>query len=340
MKSWHRLLAVTIGLLAFFPAAAADRLAVTEPVALSGVGPEEVAVFWSMLESSVRSDQYQVISRAALKQMLTEIGLVENSDLVDPDSAQKAALGRLKGVKYLLVSEIGRFGTQFNCTLKILDASTGEIDQHRTANLRVRNLDELSDHLESTLRTLLSDDKALPALALLQPNFSGAAMPEYLTQDFSTQLESALLNAGFSLQNLQSVTKILNEHQLGNLTELEPKTYRRVGELLEVSDLIQPTITRCEVIATPFEVRQTGAKGTYYVGYLEGHVRIVSTHTGKVVASIPFDQRIDFRQLGPQITRDWVQADYGKYLVRSTVVTLIAPQVKAALSAAPQMTGR
>ena len=174
MKNWRRLLVISLSLLAVFSAAAADRLAVAEPVALNGVDPEDVAVFWGMLESSVRSDQYQLVSRGALKQMLTEIGLVENSDLVDPDSAQKAALGRLKGVKYLLVSEIGRFGSQLNCTLKILDASTGEIDQARTANLRVRNLDELSDRLESTLSTLLSDNKSLPALALLQPIFTSA----------------------------------------------------------------------------------------------------------------------------------------------------------------------
>ena len=124
---------------------AADKLAVAEPVGKGGVPASDIEAFWGILESSIQSDEYTLVSRGALKQMLTEIGLTTSSDLVSLDSRQKARLGEVEGVKYILVSEISKFGTRLNCTMRILDATTGEIDQARTANLRVRDLDELAD---------------------------------------------------------------------------------------------------------------------------------------------------------------------------------------------------
>ena len=116
---------------------AADKLAVAEPVSSSKMRASDLAALWGILESSIKSKEYQLISRAALKQMLTEIGLVHSSDLVNLNEKQKAQLGKLSGVKYILVSELNQLGSKINCTLRIIDASTGEIDQQRTANLRV-----------------------------------------------------------------------------------------------------------------------------------------------------------------------------------------------------------
>ena len=130
-------------------AAAADKLAVAEPVGKGGVQADEIETFWGILETSIHSNEYKLISRGALKQMLTEIGLTTSSDLVNLNSAQKAKLGQLEGAKYILVSEIGRFGSKLNCTMKILDSSTGEIDQMRTANIRVSDFDELADKIET-----------------------------------------------------------------------------------------------------------------------------------------------------------------------------------------------
>ena len=71
---------------------AADKLAIAEPVGRGGVPAADIEAFWGILESSVQSDEYTLISRGALKQMMTEIGLTTSSDLVNLNSNQKARL--------------------------------------------------------------------------------------------------------------------------------------------------------------------------------------------------------------------------------------------------------
>ena len=303
---------------------AADKLAIAEPVGKGGVPAADIEAFWGILESSVQSDEYTLISRGALKQMMTEIGLTTSSDLVNLNSNQKARLGEVEGVKYILVSEIGKFGTRLNCTMRILDASTGEIDQARTANLRVADLDQLADQIESTLQTMLSDDKNLKTSALLTPIIKVSA-PAYLAEDFNVRLESSLMEKGLRLQNLQSVAKILKKNDLDNLNELEPKMYVKVGKLLEVEMLIQATITRFEIEKIAFNVAETGAKGFRYIGHLAGSVRIVSARTGETLASVPFEERVNFRDLPISMTRDWTVDDYGKYLIKTIIPAEIIP---------------
>ena len=146
------LFSLACGILFAVSAFAADKLAIAEPVGKNGVQANEIEAFWGILETAVQSEEYALISRGALKQMLTEINLTTSSDLVNLNSTLKAKLGQLSGVKYILVSEIGKFGSRLNCTLRILDTSTGEIDQARTANLRVKDLDELADTIEFTMQ--------------------------------------------------------------------------------------------------------------------------------------------------------------------------------------------
>ena len=305
---------------------AADKLAIAEPVGKGGVPAADIEAFWSILETSVQSDEYTLISRSALNQMMTEIGLTTSSDLVNLNSRQKAELGKVEGVKYILVSEISKFGSRLNCTMRILDATTGEIDQARTANLRVRDLDDLADQIEATLKTMLSDDKALHRSAILAPVVKVAA-PAYLSSDFNVRLEEAMLEKGLRLQNLQSVSKILAKNDLDNLYELEPKMYVKVGKLLEVEMLIQTTITRFEIQKIAYNVAETGAKGFRYIGYLEGSVHIISAQTGEMLCSVPFDERINFRDLPISMTRDWLPDDYGKYLIKTVVPQKVVPAI-------------
>lgn len=307
---------------------AADKLAVAEPVGKGGVKAEDIEAFWGILESSFQSGEYKLISRGALKQMMTEIGLTASSDLVNLNSAQKAKLGQLEGVKYILVSEVGKFGTRINCTLKILDASTGEIDQMRTANLRVKDLDELADKIEATMMQLLADDKQLPTSALLNPVIRSAGAPAYLADDFNIQLESGLINAGMPMQNLKSVRKILQKNNLDRLDELEPKMFVKVGKLLEVQQIIRATVTRFEIIGIPYQVSETGAQGTYYIATTEGFVRAVSARTGLVLASVPFEIKIDSRSLDRALLRSWTMDDYGKYLIKVAVHSQIVPMLQ------------
>ena len=325
MKLNKLLLALTCALLSA-AAFAGDKLAIAEPVGKGGVPAADIEAFWGILESSVQSDEYTLISRGALNQILTEIGLTTSSDLVNLNSRQKAKLGQIEGVKFILVSEIAKFGTRLNCTMRILDASTGEIDQARTANLRVKDLDELADEIEAALKTMLADDKALHRSAILAPVIKVPA-PAYLSSDFNVRLEEAMLEKGLKLQNLQSVTKILAKNDLDNLYELEPKMYVKVGKLLEVEMLIQTTITRFEIERIAYNVAETGARGFRYIGNIEGSVHIISAQTGELLCSVPFDERINFRDLPISMTRDWTVDDYGKYLIKTVIPQKVVPGI-------------
>ena len=44
---------------------AADKLAVAEPVAKGGMKSEEIDALWGMLETSVKSEEYKLITRGA-----------------------------------------------------------------------------------------------------------------------------------------------------------------------------------------------------------------------------------------------------------------------------------
>ncbi|MDD3155259.1 MAG: hypothetical protein PHS41_10355 [Victivallaceae bacterium] len=321
------LLSLSVLFLMTISAFAADKLAIAEPVSKGGMKTEDIEAFWGILESSIKSDEYKLISRGALKQMLTEIGLTTSSDLVNLNSSQKAKLGQIETVKYILVSEIGKFGTQLNCTMKILDSSTGEIDQARTANLRVKNLDELADKIEATLEKLLSDENQLMASAILFPNIRVARAPAFLAGDFNIRLENSLLNNGVKLQNLQSVAKILKKYNLDNLYELEPKMFVKVGKLLEVQMLIQATITRFEIARIPYHVEETGARGVRYIGNIEGNIRIISAQKGTTIASVPFEERVNFRSLSRQETKDWTLDDYAKYMIKTVISAKILPEL-------------
>ncbi len=306
---------------------AADTLAVVEPTGKGGITPAEIETFWGMLESSVKSREYKLISRSALKQMLTEAGFSTSSGLQNPNAPQKAQLGRIEGVKYLLIAEIGKFGSGIQCTLRILESSTGEIDPNRTASVRVPSLDALADQIDVVVEKMLSDKKQLARSALLAPVISIRNAPPYLFSDFNTGLENALLKQGLKLQNLQSVAKILKDNNLAPLAEMEPKFYRRVGQLLEVEYLIQATVNRFEILSIPFRVAESGAAGFRYIGNIGGNVRVVSARTGELVASVPFSERVDYRKLPRTETRNWTATDYGKYMIDTVVPLAIMPEL-------------
>jgi hypothetical protein len=91
--------------------------------------------------------------------------------------------------------------------------------------------------------------------------------------------------------------------------------------------LIQATITRFEIEKIAFNVAETGAKGFRYIGNLEGSVRIVSAQTGETLASVPFEERVNFRDLPISMTRDWTVDDYGKYLIKTVIPQKIIPSL-------------
>ena len=136
-----------------------------------------------------------------------------------------------------------------------------------------------------------------------------------------------MLEKGLRLQNLKSVAKILAKNDLDNLSELEPKMYVKVGKLLEVEMLIQATITRFEIEKIAFNVAETGAKGFRYIGNIEGNVHIISAQTGELLCGVPFEERINFRDLPISMTRDWTVDDYGKYLIKTVIPQKVVPGI-------------
>ena len=314
---------------------AADKLAVAEPVVKGGLEPGEADMLWSILESTVVSageGRYTLVSRAALQQIMTEIGLTTSSDLMNLNSTQKARLGELETVKYLLISEIGKFGTKLNCTMRVLDSSTGVIDPRRTLNLRCADLDELADKIEWGVEKLLADSKTLERSALLTPVITSAEPPEYLGREFNVLMSSCLMANGVPLQNLQSVGRILAKNGIDPLEECEPKTYAQIGRLLEVKNLLQATIDRFEIVAIPFYVAETGAQGVNYTGVMSGNLKMIGTKDGQMLAVKPFEVRMDFRYLDRRLTADWTNEDYGKYMIRTTLSEKVIPDLLQAVA--------
>jgi len=293
---------------------AADRLAIAEPINKGGMSAQDIEAVWSMLEASVDGG-YELISRSALKAMMTEIGLTTSSDLVNLNSTQKARLGEIKTVKYLLVPTVSKFGSKINLSLIMVNSSTGSIEPDKKTSETFRSLDELSDKLKDTLAEigLGTAAKKRGISALLAPVISVHEAPPYLAEDFSVLLEATLLNSGAKLQNLQYVGRILSQNKIGDLSETEPAMYRRVGELLRVDYLIQPSITRFSCVSQQIYVEVTRSYTTSTIGNIEGNIRIISAQTGNVAGAIPFRLNIDFANV--EGTERWLPRDYNKYLI-------------------------
>lgn len=302
-----------------FTSFAADKLAIAEPVGKGGVKAEEIETLWGILETAVQSDEYKLISRAALKQMLTEIGLTNSSGLVNLNSSQKAKMGQLETVKYILVTEVGKFGSRYNCTLKIIDSSTGEIDQTRTYNLRVSNFDDIADQIESVMEKLLSDDKNQKICAIITPIIKDRRAAREIGSVFNSRMEEYLLKSGVRLRALQSISKILKKNKLDALYELEPAKYKTVGKLLDSKYLIQVVLDRCSVTTVNKGYNKLLKKNiSYQEGNISGFVKILYGDKSEICHVTTFNGKIDFSDLDID-TDDWTKNDYEIYLVNSVI---------------------
>lgn len=316
---------VLLGMCLCLAAAAADHLAVAEPVNKGGMDAKSIEAIWSMLEASVDGG-YTLISRSALKSLMTEIGLTTSSDLVNLNSSQKARLGEIKTVKYLLVPTVSKFGSRINLSLMMVNASTGEIDPEKKTSETFNSLDELSDKLKDTLAEigLGTAAKKRGVSALLVPIISARMAPPYLAEEFNVLLEATLLNNGAKLQSLKSVGRILQKNGIEPLAEVEPAMFRRIGELLRVDYLIRASITRFSIISQKVYIAATRRYAVSRIGNIEGNIRIISAQTGLVAGSIPFRLNVNFDEVDG--TEDWTPRDYNKYLV-DRVMPVVAGEV-------------
>lgn len=322
-------IAMIFACLAMAGAGAADRIAVAEPAGKGGVTPQEIETLWGMLESSVGGG-YEVVSRAALKQILAEIGFAENSGLAGADSPKQAAKsGEIKTVKYILVSSVGKLGTRLNLSLSLIDASTGAVLPDRKINDTVDSLDEFSARLPGLLQEIgLADAlKTRGIYAMLSPVITAKNPPPYLAETFSTGLEKFLLDNKIRLRGLTAVGPILRRNGIGPLDAAEPAVFARVGELLKVDSLLMPRINRFSVTEKREYIAASKREVLRRICDFDGEIRILSAGTGETLAVIPFRQKLDFDDIDAKInTDDWTPEDYGKFAI-GNLISLIGADV-------------
>ncbi len=278
-------------------AQAKPQIGIAEPAVGSSFTKDDALAIWDELEASFHSSDYELISRAALQQMMTEIGLTTSSDLLNMNETQKAKLGQLKGIKYLVVPSLRKLGTRITLTLKTVESSTGAVDQNRSATLKTTSIDEIADKLEVTLNDMLRNDKAGTTVArstkicaLLTPQIKMANEPVYLKGDFNTWLQSALLANGIRLANLSEVARF----QKAGLTEMTDRDYAVLGRELRVHYLIQTEITDFAIVDFPWASPETGASGHIYSGRFRGRLKVIDANDGSLrdVCPIMWDKQI------------------------------------------------
>ena len=306
---------------------------IAEPIVGSSLTEDDARVVWDELEASFHRSDYVLISRAALKQMMTEIGLTTSSDLLNMNSSQKAKLGQIEGIKYLIVPSLRKLGTRITLTLKTVESSTGEVDQGRSATLKATSLDEISDKLEVTLADMLRNDKngttvakSSKKCALLTPVIKMAQAPTYLQGDFNTWMQSALLSKGIQLANLADVSRF----QKAGLTEMTDRDYAVLGRELRVACLIQFEITDFAIVDVPWASPETGASGHSYSGRFRARMKVVDAKDGSLVDACPviYDSFLGKTVNGmpPPPVESWAEQ-----MIMKPVMEQIAPRLEQAL---------
>lgn len=309
-----------------------DQVAVAETANKGGLPAETVEAFSDMLESEIEVGR--LVTRAGLKQMMTEIGFTASSDLVNPSETQMAKLGQVKGVKYLVLPTVSKFGSRYTLAIRVVESSTGVILPGGKASQSFNTLDEMADVLPGLLERIgLKGSAAAPGAsaapagfkaAVLTPLIKVGAPPDYLKENLNVYLEQMLIENGIRLQNLKSVDEILRKNGIGALDKADPSLYRRIGQLLGVDKLVQATVTRFDVVQQSQYIAVTRQTVVTCTGVIEGNVRIVSAQSGDVIASFPFEQPA-------QLSGGVDAADYGRSLLKAAIAPLtaqIVPRLK------------
>lgn len=319
-------------------AGAQDKIGIAEPAVGSSFSQDDALAIWDELEASFHSSDYTLITRAALKQMMTEIGLTTSSDLLNMNATQKAKLGQIQGIKYLIVPSLRKLGTRITLSLKTVESSTGEVDQERSATLKATSLDEISDKLEVTLADMLRNDKngttvarSSKKCALLTPVIKMALAPNYLQGDFNTWMQSALLSKGIRLANLADVSRF----QKAGLTEMTDRDYAVLGRELRVACLIQFEITDCAIIDIPWASPETGASGHSYSGRFRARMKVIDANDGSLVDACPvvYDSFLGKTVNGmpPPPVETWAEQ-----MIMKPVMELIVPRLEQVLQGLKQ----
>ena len=332
MKNTLKLTVCAFMAAATFAVLGADKIGIAEPAVGSQFTKDDALAVWDELEASFKSKEYTLISRSALKQMMTEIGLTTSSDLLNMNSSQKAKLGQIEGIKYLIVPSLRKLGSRITLSLKTVESSTGEVDQERTATLKATSLDEIADKLESALDDMLKDKegttvaKSSKKCALLTPVIKMDQAPAYLRGDFNTWMQSALLSKGIMLANLADVSRF----QSAGLTEMTDQDYAVLGRKLRVACLIQFEITEFAVIDIPWSAPETGASGHSFSGQFRARMKVVNANDGSLVDACPIMWTGDFGRTMNPVPPPPLSYYYEK-MISGPVMEVITPRLNQVL---------
>ena len=325
---------LTMAACAFLAGAAfaKDKIGIAEPAVGSNFSKDDALAIWDELEASFHSSEYTLISRAALKQMMTEIGLTTSSDLLNLNTSQKAKLGQIEGIKYLIVPSLRKLGSRITLALKTVESSTGEVDQERTATLKATSIDEIADKLEVTLRDMLADKGGTTVAlsskkcALLAPRIMMTGAPAYLEGNFNTWVQSALIANGVKLVNLADVSRF----QKANLTAMTDRDYAVLGRELRVKYLIEIEITEFTIVDMPWASPETGVSGHNYSGRFRARMKVIDANDGSLRDSCPvmWDKFIA-KTINGQAP-GLIEA-YAEQMISGTVMEVISPRLAAIL---------
>lgn len=295
---------------------ATERLAIAEPVG-GEVSPTELKVLWSVLETTINSDQYEVVTRSAFNQMLTEIGLVNQSGLVDFADLKKAELGKIKGVDRLLITQVAKVGDRINLSLMVMNPTTGTIVADQKINESYKNFDEMINRLEDLLRqiNLVKEVRNYGMVAMLCPKVLDLRTPDYVKNELNLRLQNLLLDRHFRMYHYQAIKSVLAKNHLDPETA-EPAEFSKIGKVLRVDTIFQPSISRFEFTEEKRFVKMINRMVIKRIGVIEGDIKVIKAANGELEKRISFKKRVNFSDVPLEVdTSEWCEEDYQNYLL-------------------------
>ena len=213
---------------------AADRIAVAEIMTRGNIDAAGLAGLADQIEAKLGGN-YEVISRTALQAMLKEVAFQTESGLAD-SAGQLAELGRVHGVKYLLVTSVAQIGSRMGMTLMVVDCSTGKVDPKRHISLDAPDLNGLVRRLDWALDKIgllarPGETAARKQLAVFPVQVAPGIAPASGTS-FETKLSEFLLKSGsFELLGRDTLQAVAAESALADAALAAPGQQIKTGAL-------------------------------------------------------------------------------------------------------------
>jgi len=114
----------------------------------------------------VKTDEYQVIERGKMNEILDEQGFQLSGCTSD---ACMVEAGQLLGVKYLLAGSISLVGSTYSVEMRIINIETGEIEKSASYDMRGVIDDLLTSGMENAINILLGKEAVAPVVVKEKP---------------------------------------------------------------------------------------------------------------------------------------------------------------------------